>query len=116
MKALSIRQPWLWCILFAGKDVENRTWWTKYQGVLYLHASKTFDMEGYKWIKNNFHGLYLPQPGSYPMGGLVGKVILADCVTEYDSKWFYGPFGLVLKQPEKIDFKPIHGKLGIFEL
>lgn len=26
MKALTIRQPWAWAILWAGKDVENRTW------------------------------------------------------------------------------------------
>ncbi len=26
MKALSIRQPWAWAILHAGKDVENRSW------------------------------------------------------------------------------------------
>jgi hypothetical protein len=24
MKALSIRQPWAWLILHAGKDIENR--------------------------------------------------------------------------------------------
>ena len=26
MKALSIRQPWAWLILHAGKDIENRDW------------------------------------------------------------------------------------------
>lgn len=24
--ALSIRQPWAWAILCAGKDIENRSW------------------------------------------------------------------------------------------
>ena len=24
VKALSIRQPWAWLILYAGKDIENR--------------------------------------------------------------------------------------------
>lgn len=24
--ALSIRQPWAWAIVYAGKDIENRTW------------------------------------------------------------------------------------------
>ena len=28
MKALSIRQPWAWAILHAGKDIENRDWRT----------------------------------------------------------------------------------------
>lgn len=26
MKALSIRQPWAWAVIHAGKDVENRDW------------------------------------------------------------------------------------------
>ena len=26
MRALSIRQPWAWAILHAGKDIENRDW------------------------------------------------------------------------------------------
>lgn len=24
--ALSVRQPWAWAIIFAGKDIENRSW------------------------------------------------------------------------------------------
>jgi len=30
MKALTVRQPWAWAIVFAGKDIENRTWKSKY--------------------------------------------------------------------------------------
>ncbi len=116
MKALSIRQPWLWCILFAGKDIENRTWWTSHRGELYLHASKTFDMDGYRWIKENFRGLYLPTPGNYKAGGLVGKVSVMDCVEHSTSKWFFGPFGIIMQQPEQIQYKPMNGKLGIFQL
>ena len=32
MKALSIRQPWAWAIINAGKDIENRQWPTKFRG------------------------------------------------------------------------------------
>src|ERR1700690_1312991 len=39
MRALSIKQPWVWAILNAGKDVENRTWTSKHRGWLALHAS-----------------------------------------------------------------------------
>lgn len=35
MKALSIRQPWAWLILHAGKDIENRVWQTRFRGELY---------------------------------------------------------------------------------
>lgn len=41
MRALSIRQPWPWAIICAGKDVENRTKGTRYRGLLAIHASKT---------------------------------------------------------------------------
>ena len=39
MKALSIRQPWAWAILHAGKRVENRTWRCGHRGWLLIHAS-----------------------------------------------------------------------------
>ena len=28
MKALTIKQPWAWAIIHAGKDIENRDWVT----------------------------------------------------------------------------------------
>jgi hypothetical protein len=31
-KAISIRQPWAWLIVNSFKDVENRSWKTKYRG------------------------------------------------------------------------------------
>lgn len=40
MKALSIRQPWAWAIVNAGKRVENRTWETRYRGPILIHAAK----------------------------------------------------------------------------
>lgn len=42
MKALSIRQPWAWAILQAGKRIENREWRAAptYRGPLLIHAAK----------------------------------------------------------------------------
>lgn len=50
MKCLSIRQPWAWAILYAGKDIENRTWFTYHRGPFLLHASKTYDDEGHDFL------------------------------------------------------------------
>jgi hypothetical protein len=41
VKALSIRQPWAWAILHAGKRIENRDWRScHYRGPLLIHAAK----------------------------------------------------------------------------
>lgn len=42
MKCLSIRAPWWWCILYAGKRIENRgdRFPKRYRGPVLLHASK----------------------------------------------------------------------------
>jgi len=41
MKIISIRQPWAALIVSGIKDVENRTWPTRYRGQLLIHASRT---------------------------------------------------------------------------
>lgn len=38
IKALTIRQPWAHAIFHLGKDVENRSWRTRYRGPLLIHA------------------------------------------------------------------------------
>lgn len=40
MKALSVRQPWAWAIIHAGKDVENRSRITRYRGPVAIHATR----------------------------------------------------------------------------
>lgn len=46
MKALTVRQPWAWAIAAGHKDVENRTWITKYRGPLAIHAAVAWDIGG----------------------------------------------------------------------
>jgi hypothetical protein len=38
MKILSVRQPWASLIVNGFKDVENRTWPTRYRGRILVHA------------------------------------------------------------------------------
>ncbi|MCC7374294.1 MAG: hypothetical protein IT581_06545 [Verrucomicrobiales bacterium] len=38
--AISVRQPSAWMIIHAGKDIENRTWRTKFRGRVLVHAAK----------------------------------------------------------------------------
>ena len=118
MKALSIKQPWAWAIIHGGKPIENRTWKTNFRGIFAVHASKTFDMEGYEWISENENrlGLILPQPSYFEKGGIIGTVELIDCVQNHGSRWFFGPFGFVLRNPEPCKFDPRRGALGFFDI
>ena len=37
--ALSIRQPWAWAIINAGKDIEYRQWRTSHRGLFCIRAA-----------------------------------------------------------------------------
>jgi hypothetical protein len=47
-------------------------------------------------------------------GGIIGSVEIVDIVTESESPWFEGPFGLVLRDPRPCLFIPARGALGFF--
>ena len=115
MRALSLHQPWPWAIFMLGKNVENRTWPVKLRGRILVHASKKYDHEGARWIEKEF-GLVPPGPNDLPMGGVVGSVEIVDCVKKMDSKWFFGPFGFVLKDPEEMEFIPYKGSQRFFNV
>lgn len=105
MKCLSIRQPWVYRIFHEGKDIENRTWPTKFRGRFLVHASKTPDKsEGW-------------DPEIMPISCIVGTVELVDCVTDSDSEWYYGGYGFVLAKPRLfLEPIPYKGKLFFFDV
>ncbi len=39
MKAITLRQPWAWAIINAGRDIENRNWKTHFRGRVAIHAA-----------------------------------------------------------------------------
>jgi hypothetical protein len=120
MKALSIRQPWAWAILYAGKTVENRSRSISYRGQLAIHASKTIDDAGISWLLA--HGFTLPP--QFQTGGIIGSVRIVGVVSEadrhlmssHDREWFTGPIGYVLDSPESCAFVPWRGRLGFFDV
>ncbi|QDV34975.1 ASCH domain-containing protein [Tautonia plasticadhaerens] len=116
MKALSIQQPWAWLIAHGFKPLENRTWNTKFRGELLIHAGKTFDSDGYDWVREEFPEIPMPAPGDFERGGIVGKADLTDVVKSSDSPWFSGPVGFCLERAQPVDFLPMPGKLGFFEV
>lgn len=117
MKALSIRQPWAWLIVNGFKDVENRNWYNiKHRGLTLIHASKTFDMEGYCWVQDYFPLISMPHPNDFDKGGIVGAAKLLSCVNEHSSKWFFGKWGFVFEGAYKLPFMECRGRLGFFEV
>jgi hypothetical protein len=115
MKALSLQQPWAWLILHGGKDIENRTWSTRYRGPVLIHASRTWYTPPGEWASMVPDGVVLPEPGLIERGGIVGQVEIVDCVKRHPSRWFFGPYGFVLRNPIRLPFRPCRGALGFFD-
>lgn len=73
MKVLTIKQPWATLIMQGDKRFEFRSWQTKYRGELLIHAGKGIDKEAMKRLKK-----YIPE--DMPLGKILGKVKLVDCI------------------------------------
>src|ERR1700755_999823 len=101
MKVIVIRQPWAWLIVNGFKDIENRSWVTRYRGPLLIQASArrptSADMDDFRRYARK-RGASLPE--EFDLGGIVGMVWVDDCVTRSKSKWFEGPVGWVLSKPK----------------
>jgi hypothetical protein len=134
MKALSIRAPWWWYILHAGKNIENRDWPTRVRGRVLIHASKWWNerevAEDIASAEQMFKQSDRPDlfhlnqnAARSPIllrnfcGRLVGSVEIVDCVAQSDSPWFVGDYGFVLRNPiafgGPVAFK---GSLGFFSV
>ncbi|MDX2307101.1 MAG: DUF4326 domain-containing protein [Hyphomicrobium sp.] len=119
--ALSVRQPWAWAILHAGKDIENRSWQAvnhglRQRGRIAVHAAAGMTKDEY-WEAREFIdrlGYTCPDPHALFRGGICGSVEVIDVVGRSDSPWFFGPRGLVLREPRTCPFVPAKGALGYF--
>lgn len=117
MKTLSIRQPWAWLIVNGYKDIENRSWATKFRGRMLVHASKSMTGQDYADAKvvATSQGIPIPEPEELERGGIVGAVDVIDCVSSSASPWFFGNWGFSLANAETLPFQPLKGRLGFFE-
>lgn len=125
MKAISIRQPWAWAILHAGKRIENRTRYWSHRGPVLLHASKGMTEREFEEAASFIWRLSQRAPTREELdrGGIVGRATIVGCVhesdkpwiTERDKPWFFGPWGIVLDDVQPLPFHPCKGALGLFE-
>lgn len=121
MKALSIKNPWAYFIFHEGKDVENRTYPTKFRGELLIHASKkSMDIGNcLALMPKRYSYLDILNLRAYSErfnGFILGSVNLIDCIQNSKSEWAEkGCWHWVLETPVLFQ-NPIQtdGKLGFW--
>ncbi len=123
--ALSVRQPWAWAIIHAGKDIENRSWnganpGLKFRGTVCIHASTGMTRDEFDDAIESIDGAAtnvdrLPQAREMVRGAIIGVVDVVDVVRKSSSPWWCGPVGLVLANPRAIEPIPSKGQLGFFK-
>jgi len=126
---LSVRQPWADLLVRGIKDVENRTWDTKYRGRLFIHASTRFDAEGFTLLAEymeEFTGVRavdaLRSKSEYTLGAIIGSVLLRDVIPWKESMlddlsvWHSEDMiGWYVEQPEILSNPvPVRGRMGLF--
>lgn len=123
MKVLTIRQPFATLIIEGNKKFEFRSWKTNYRGDLLIHAGKSIDKEAFARLKK-----YLPD--ELPIGKIIGRVELIDCIKTtpeffeiirkensdiYSKSIFKEEFAWEMKVKEKFyDMIDVKGKLGLW--
>lgn len=116
MKALTIRQPFACAILQLGKDVENRSWRTRYEGPLLIHAAAHREQHPREILAE-----YMSKPPSseslrnLPLSCIVGIVEITDCVRNSKSRWAdKGGWNWLIENPRKIRPVECTGRLGLW--
>lgn len=141
MKVLTVRQPWAWAIIHAGKWIENRSQRTNYRGTVAIHVSKWWDERAVLELfrsdralkKHVFaNGMPLFDALKCQCGKIIGAAQLVDCCHSEnqrvkmpggtwrvgDSPWYQGPWAWVLTGTAPcVGEWPAHkGSLGLRDL
>lgn len=129
MKALSIRQPWMWAILSGGKDVENRTRNVVggHRGPVLLHVGKHLaDRDAFARVSelSDDRMPVLGAPGrtdTHAESAIVGVVDVAGVHPASSCRGRCSPwsdptgFHIRLEDPRVLRMPvPCPGKLGLF--
>ncbi|MEM7520622.1 MAG: hypothetical protein AAF307_06245 [Pseudomonadota bacterium] len=121
-RALSVRQPWAWAIIYGGKVIENRSMGSiragnMTPGRICIHAASGMKEDEFRYGHWRLarHGVTCPRPDALPRAAIIGTVTVTEIITQSDSAWFGGDAGLVLADPKPIEPIPASGALGYFE-
>lgn len=128
VRGLTIRQPWAWAILHAGKHVENRSWrppsWLVGKRIA-LHAAKGLSRIEYEAARDGIDWanptVLVPSFHDLARGAIVGTAVLARVIDhddEYKScRWYTGEVGMALADRRALrEPIPWKGALGFWRL
>ena len=104
MKTLSEINPWGMLIIFYGKDIENRSWYTLYRGPLLIHVSKKMHWAAREILRDLQKNKMIPleleilDRARMQCGHIIGQVELVDCIQGSASPWaeqgmYHGCYG-----------------------
>lgn len=112
IRIMTAKQPWAWAIIFAAKDVENRSKQWTYRGRVLVHAGLSVDPAGVEFLRSV--GIE-PPPEALTGGHIVGAVQLDGCTGSSPSKWaISGQWHHLLSSPEPAVRKvAVRGNLGL---
>lgn len=125
--ALSVRQPWAWAIMHAGKRLENRSAIAISRGGMKpgricIHASKGMTRDEYEdalvaiACATVGKDITVPKPCDLIRGGIIGTVTVTGRTHHSNDPWFYGPHALMLENPVPLaEPIPCSGELGYFK-
>lgn len=121
-RAISLHPEWAWAILWAGKDVENRSWATGYRGPLLIHASShkssAEELESKREVIAELSGRSLDSiPTEFTRSAILGMVELLDCVSDAPSAWASDDsIHWQLRNPRRLQtpIAGVHGKLKVW--
>lgn len=102
MKVISLLQPWASLVVMGAKQIETRSWNTKYRGPLLIHASKKYTGEQ-KSLGVDFnlkHGAGLRITDDLPVGQIIGSINLIE--TFSTERVFTGAGGIVFTINTKV--------------
>jgi hypothetical protein len=124
-RAISIRQPWAWAILHAGKDVENRSatairsFRQAVGNRVMLHASNFHPTRAdVAYARERFRevGIEFPDLDAVPYGGIFASAHIVSIVDRHRSPWFKGPWAMTLADVKDEPFQRLKGQVGLFKL
>jgi hypothetical protein len=126
VKALSIQQPWAYCITNGTKRVENRTWYGHHRGLLLIHAGKRYQTGMENPIHADSPEVDIAGMMRSPRGAIVGVCRMIDCVKPGEDARLAAD-QRIWSDPEQFKFVvadvsefaqpiPYKGALGFFDI